>query len=264
MASSRKIRCRVCGRWAAGALQTCPHCGAYLEPKPWPVLQFSLGAVVLVGLLFGIWQVRPSVSNGLEWVALQVNPPTATFTATATATATSTSTPTTTPTFTLTPTPTSTSTPIPTPTSTPTPQPTAAPVVAVAQPTNTPEIEEATPTPAPRFGKPVLLGPPDGQVFVRDDELILSWQDMGILADNEWYAVRLTWLQDGQLSYGGNNIKQNFWRVPADFYWGLADQDTGRQYEWYVFIEAITTDENGQQLAQPVSEASDISSFLWQ
>ena len=256
-----KIHCRLCGRSAAGSLQICPHCGAYLEPKPWPFLQFGLGVVILIGLLFGTWQLGPTVSNGLGRVASLVNPATATPTATATATSTPTTTSTATPTFTPTPTPTSTFTPIPTPTITPTLQPTAAPVVAVAQPTNTPE---ATPTPAPRFGKPILLDPKDGEIFVHDDELILSWQDMGTLADNEWYAVRLTWLQDGQISFGGNNIKENFWILPPDFYWGLADQDTGRKYEWFVFVEEITTDENGQQVGRPVSEVSETSSFLWQ
>lgn len=87
---------------------------------------------------------------------------------------------------------------------------------------------------------------------------------MGTLADNEWYAIRLNWLQDGQLAFGGNNLKQNFWIVPPDQYWGLADQATSRRYEWFVFVEAIVTNENGDQVARPVSEVSDRSSFLWQ
>jgi hypothetical protein len=133
--------------------------------------------------------------------------------------------------------------------------------VAAPAPTDTPA---ATPTPTLRYGKPVLLGPEDGQIFGRDGELVLKWENIGPLADNEWYAVRLTWLQDGQLSFGGDNIKQNFWIVPPDLYWGLADQSTGRKYEWYVYIEAITTDENGQQVGQAASEVSDSASFLWQ
>ena len=87
---------------------------------------------------------------------------------------------------------------------------------------------------------------------------------MGPLADNEWYAVRMNWLENGQLSFGGTNIKKNFWIVPPDQYWGLADQSTGRKYEWFVFIEEITTDANGQQIAKPASEVSDTASFLWQ
>jgi hypothetical protein len=260
-ATPGKIRCQVCNRPASGALHTCPHCGAYLEPKPWPLLQFSLGAVVLVGLIVGIWQGGPTLSGGIERLALLVNPPTATPRPTATPTPTATLTPTATPTTTPTATSTSTFTPSPTPTLTPTPQPTAPSVIAVQAPTDTPTV---TPTPAPRYGKPVLLGPENGKIFARDQELLLTWQDMGPLADNEWYAVRLTWLQNGQISFGGNNIKQNFWIVPPDQYWGLADQSTGRKYEWFVFVEKITTDANGQQVGQAVSEVSDRLSFLWQ
>jgi hypothetical protein len=214
-----------------------------------------------VGLIFGIWQVGLTVFDGIERVTLLVNPPTATPTPTftPTTTATSTSTATSIPTATSTTTPTGTFTP--TPTLTPTPQPTAAPVIATQRPTNTPA---ASPTPTLRYGKPILLGPEEGEIFVQDQELMLNWEDMGPLAENEWYAVRLTWLQDGQLSFGGDNVKQNFWIVPPDLYWGLADQSTGRKYEWFVFIEEITTDENGEQVGHPVSEVSDRASFLWQ
>jgi len=253
------IHCRVCGRSAPGDLHTCPHCGAYLERKPRPVLQFSLGVVIILGLFFGIWQLGPTLFGRVEQVAYNINPPTPLPTATFTPTHTPTLTPTPTPTFTPTTTPTSTTTPAPTPTNTATPQPTAAPVRA--QPTHTPE---PTPTPAPRFGKPVLLGPDDGTLFGRDAEIVLKWADMGPLAENEWYAIRLNWLENGQLSFGGTNIKENFWIVPADQYWGLADQSTGRKYEWFVFIEAITPNENGEQIARPASEVSDTLSFLWQ
>jgi predicted nucleic acid-binding Zn ribbon protein len=256
------IHCRVCGRSAPGDLHTCPHCGTYLEPKPRPVLQFSLGAVLILGLIFGVWQLGPALFKQAEQVAYEINPPTPVPTATFTATATPqpTLTPTATPTFTPTPLPpTNTVTPSPAPTDTPTPQPTAAPVRA--QPTDTPA---PTSTPAPRYGKPVLVAPADGTLFGRDAELVLKWEDMGPLAANEWYAVRLNWLENGQLSFGGTNVKENFWIVPADQYWGLADQSTGRKYEWFVFIESITVNENGDQVAQPASEVSDKSSFLWQ
>jgi hypothetical protein len=109
----------------------------------------------------------------------------------------------------------------------------------------------------------VLLAPENGKIFGRAEELIVKWQDMGPLAPNETYAVRLTWLQDGQISFGGTNVKENFWIVPPDLYWGLADQFSGRKYEWYVFVEALVT-ENGQQVAKPVSPVSERGSFLWQ
>ncbi len=259
-APAGKIRCRVCGRPATATLFTCPHCGAYLAPKPLPVLQFGLGALILVGLTFGAIQLGPSLSQGVEQAAVAVNPPTATATPTVTPTPTSTSTPTPTDTATPTATPTGTLTPSPTPTQTP--EPTQTPTVFLP-PTNTP-TPTVTPTPAPRHGRPVLAGPEDGKIFGRQEELLLRWEDLGPLAPNEWYAVRLSWLQDGQLSFGGTNVKENFWIVPPELYWGLADEFTGRRYEWYVFVEEITTTESGQQVGRPASEVSGRRTFLWQ
>jgi predicted RNA-binding Zn-ribbon protein involved in translation (DUF1610 family) len=254
-----RIRCRVCGRLAAATLYTCPECGASLEAKPLPLLQLSLGALLLFGLVWGGIQLKPILTTSTEQVALMVNPPTATATPTNTATSTATATSTSTHTPTPTATPTGTRPPTATPTDTTTP--TETPVIVPTQgPTETPT---PTLTPTPRFGKPVLLGPTGNKIYSRGEELILRWEDMGPLAPNESYAIRLTWLQDGQLSFGGTNVKENFWIVPPDLYWGLADQFTGRKYEWYVFVEAITT-ENGQQVAKPVSEVSDRWTFLWQ
>lgn len=258
----KQIRCHTCGRRAPATLHTCPHCGAALEPKTQPVWVLSLVAVVLVGLMVGIVQYRTLIAAQAEQVALLVNPPTETPTPTPTSTSTHTATPTETPTPTDTPTPTNTATPThtATPTETPTPEPTE---VGYIPPTATPEPPTPTPTPTPRFGKPQLLGPDDGELFSRDEELVLRWEDMGQLRDNEWYAVRLTWQEGGQLSFGGTNVKENFWTVPPDQYWGLADQFTGREYEWVVFIEEIST-RNGQQIGKPVSPLSDRYSFLWQ
>ena len=87
---------------------------------------------------------------------------------------------------------------------------------------------------------------------------------MGPLAPNEFYAVRMNWQQDGQLSYGGTNVKENFWIVPPEAYWGKADEFTGRKYEWYVYIEEITTNDSGQEIGRPISETSETYSFLWQ
>jgi len=262
-ANIKKIRCKVCGRRANGRLHTCPHCGARLEPKPWPVWQTGLAAILLVGLTGGLIQFWPQINNGAGQVAALINPPTPT----ATATATPTFTPTATPSPTMTPT--ETPTPLITPTSTPTPPPTATPT-ETPPPTNTPapviptDTPTATPTTGPRYGKPVIIGPTGDRVYSRDEELTLRWQDMGPLAENEWYAVRLNWMEGGQVAYGGTNVKQNFWIVPPEQYWGLADEFTGRAYEWVVFIEEITVNENGQQVARPVSEVSDRASFLWQ
>lgn len=258
-ANPGKIRCRNCGRSARGTLHTCPHCGDYLEPRPFPIVQTSLSALVFVGFAFVFAQYWPALSTGYERVALIVNPPTPTATATSTPTPTFTTTPLPTPTPTLTSTPTDTPSPTATQTATPTTTPTETPFGAPTA-TNTPT---PTLTPTPRFGKPILLGPDDDRIFSRNEELLLRWRDMGPLKPTEWYAVRLNWKQDGQLAFGGTNVKDNFWVVPPDQYWGLADEFTGRKYEWIVFVEEIV-EENGQKKGVPVSDASEPRAFMWQ
>ena len=261
--ASRQIRCRGCSRRAAASLKTCPHCGANLEPKPFPVLPVSFATVILVALIYGVGQWGSALFDRGAQVALLINPPTATstFTTTPTHTSTSTATSTATPTETATPTPTFTFTPVP-PTATPTPTDTPTEVPpGVPTATDTPTV---TPTPTPKYGKLQLEGPEDGIIFGREQELMLQWEDIGPLAPNEFYAVRLVWQQDGQLAYGGTNIKENFWIIPSDAYWGLADEFTGRKYEWYVYIEEISTDESGQQVGKPINDVSETLSFLWQ
>lgn len=95
--------------------------------------------------------------------------------------------------------------------------------------------------------------------------VVLSWKPVGTLAADEWYAVRLSWSENGVFSQrGGNNLKETSWRIPADFYWGKADQETGRAYEWYVYVERVTEGEDGQRVGEPVSPFSETRVLYWQ
>ncbi|MEJ2560327.1 MAG: hypothetical protein P8186_29745, partial [Anaerolineae bacterium] len=177
---------------------------------------------------------------------------------TPTPTATATGTPTATPTPTGTPTRTPTLTPLPTPTATPTATSTESASPTQALPATTTPTLTVTPTPTPRFPAPVLRSPLDGEVLVgRGQFVVLRWESVGPLAEDEWYAVRLSWSENGTIAQrGGNNLKETSWQIPADFYWGKADQETGRAYEWYVYIERVTETEDGQKVGEPVSPPS--------
>lgn len=208
-------------------------------------------------------QIGPGLRRGFEQAALLLEPPSPTPTNTVTPTATATATPT----GTATPAPTDTATPSPTirptatltPTATATLTPTA--TVGAVVPTDTPT---ATATPTPRFAQITLHSPADESLFGREEELLLSWSSAGQLGPEEWYAVRLVWTQEGQPAFGGTNTKDTFWIVPPEQYWGLADQNTGRRYEWYVFIERVSRDESGQPVSEPLSPNSERRAFLWQ
>lgn len=262
------LKCRTCGERTSSHYEVCPFCGADLEPAPfplWPPRRYfgfaktALGAVLVAAIVFGLVRVRPGVERGVSQVA-------AFFMPTPTATPTATGTPTLTPTSTGTPTMTPTSTPTPSPTFTPTVTPTETSPPAQILPATVTPTSTSTPTPTPRFRVPVLIGPPDGEIFAGPDQfVILSWKPAGQLAEDEWYAVRLSWAENGTFSQrGGDNLKETSWRIPAGFYWGKADQESGRAYEWYVYVERVTETEDGQRVGEPVSPSSETRVFYWQ
>jgi hypothetical protein len=111
-----------------------------------------------------------------------------------------------------------------------------------------------------------LLGPPDQQIFIgRNQMVVLAWQPAGELTANEWYAVRLSWAENGVFAQrGGDNIKDTAWRMPADAFFLKADQSTGRAYKWYVYVERVTTGADGQRVGVSVSPPSETRTFFWQ
>jgi hypothetical protein len=252
------VRCRHCGRRVFSGLTICTECGADMHVAPFPYIQLIVIVAVLAAIPFGLRELNFSyIRNSAQQVSMLLKPPTPTYTPTLTPI----------PTFTAT----ATQTPTPTPTVTPSPTQTPAPTETVA-PTDTPQPKKATatptatitPTPAPRFDKPSLLGPPDGQIFNRGNFLYLSWQPAGDLGPDETYAVRLTWLQDGKTAYGGINTKETKWLVPPELYFGLADQSTNRAYKWSVVVEKQAKDDAGTTTTLMQSPVSDSRTFYWQ
>lgn len=181
--------------------------------------------------------------------------------------------------------PTPTETPVPAETPTPTPQPTSTPVPTPAEavPTPTPIIivVTATPTPEPpptapraptntpvppppaegpettaaaevafKYPAPILLEPANNSK-IQGTMAILRWEPVGPLADDEWYALRFVYQQQGQPVYQGDDIKEAEWRVPERFYY-QAD-GPALLYRWYVTVERKNADGTTSQLS-PQSE----------
>ena len=105
----------------------------------------------------------------------------------------------------------------------------------------------------------------DGKCSQRSHQfVVLSWEPAGELAKDEWYAVRISWAENGTLSQrGGNNLKETSWQIPADFYWGKADHESGRAYEWYVYVERVTEADDGEKVGEPVSSFSETRVLYW-
>ncbi len=176
---------------------------------------------------------------------------TSTPTATSTPTPTHTLTPTSTPTWTLTPTPEPTKTPTFTMTPTLTPSPTPQPIF--------------TPTPIATYPypAPVLLAPADGEVFQGADEIIvLNWASVGILAEDEWYVVRLRYEGDSLDQPADVWTKATSWRVPAELYPPAGVEP--RLIHWNVRVMHQTnTGPDGTLEGVEISPESTTRRFYW-
>jgi hypothetical protein len=86
----------------------------------------------------------------------------------------------------------------------------------------------------------------------------LKWEPVGLLADDEWYAVRLVFSQQGQLVYEGDRTKVPEFLVPERLYY-KAD-GPALEYSWFVFVERQNPDGSASQL----SPESDTYVFRWQ
>ncbi len=148
--------------------------------------------------------------------------------------------------------------PITTPIPTNTPEPTATPPHT---PTSTPTVTRTpspTNTPLPRFPyrAPYLLGPPRESVFVGGDaRILLNWTSVGILAPQEWYALRVWAPGDEQPTRV--LTKASSWRLPASMY----PQDSAdRTFTWKVVVVLKGTDADSEV---SISLPSNKRTFSW-
>ena len=137
----------------------------------------------------------------------------------------------------------------------PTPTPTIESVAtSTAVPTKSPTAS-ATETPTPVTGKasypqPILVGPESDEVFAFEEPVVLEWQPVGELGDNQWDEVRL-W-RNGTEWAGAVRVKESQWKVTPDY-------NPGR-YGWRI---AVITVENGEW-AGDISPESETSFFIWE
>ncbi|MDH4135143.1 MAG: LysM peptidoglycan-binding domain-containing protein, partial [Anaerolineae bacterium] len=89
----------------------------------------------------------------------------------------------------------------PTPVPTPTPRPTP------------------TPTPGPPYAAPDLLDPAEGESFRGEEaDIVLNWASVGILAEDEWYILRLRLMTEPVYQHPSVWTKTTSWRVPASLH----------------------------------------------
>ena len=240
------VHCRVCQARVPSELKICPYCGATLRPG-WRV---PLALIMFVLLLVAGYLLI----NYLPWaevraVAGRVRLPpmallaTPTFTATASPTCTATSSPTPTATFTRTPIP-------------PTATPTALPPTATRRPS-------PTFTPTPRFAAPRLLLPEDqAEFYGSGSQIKLSWEPVGVLAEDEWYALSVRFQAGGTVQYSGTWTKETSWVVPSDVYNRAGQSERAFQWDVTVMKQTGTKPDGGRQ-GVPLGPTSETRTFFW-
>ena len=143
----------------------------------------------------------------------------------------------------------------PTPEAEPTPEPTLSPTPTTA-PLPTP-MPVRTPVARMRYRPPTLLTPTNGAVVRGNPRApMLHWTSVGILADNEWYLVKL-WTPDSRGAPMEVLTRATSWRVPRDLYpQGLRES----RFDWQVTV-VQTLDVAPGRVAQ--SPPSQVYSFTW-
>jgi len=141
-------------------------------------------------------------------------------------------------------------------------------------PTPTPTVTPThTPTPGPPFVAPQLLYPTDRAAFEGEDATIaLQWASVGILDEDQWYALHLRYL--GQRASGGPSettvyTRITSWRVPDEWYPGGDAEE--RKFEWSVTVvrreseapSAGPTRSKASPLPVALSPAGETRTFKW-
>lgn len=173
------------------------------------------------------------------------------------------------PTPSITPTPSQTPTPVPTttptPSLTPTRKPTPTPTTTLTptltpKPTAKPTRRPPTPTPLPA---PVLRSPAEGHVYSFRDEVILEWEPVGQLAQDEYYVPTVAWQRWGSPTFDETPwVKDTRW-VMSEHDWLLAYSDDG-EFRWSVQVMRRTgTDDKGRPVGTPRGPMSDVRTLFW-
>jgi LysM repeat protein len=128
---------------------------------------------------------------------------------------------------------------------------------ALAEPTAT-----HTPTPGPAYAAPQLLYPADDETVTgKDAAVILQWASVGILQENEWYALQVDYLGErpgGQESELTVYTRVTSWRLPAEWYPG-----PGAGQSRFLWKVDVVRNREGMEEPTVISAPSFVRHFDW-
>lgn len=109
---------------------------------------------------------------------------------------------------------------------------------------------------------PLLLGPAEGALYEGEVPLLLRWASVGVLAEDEWYVVRVWPVADDAGSSVSAWTKSTSWRVPAEARPPATVSD--RRLRWQVVVvRSKGTRSDGRHDAEAVSPMSEVRSIVW-
>jgi LysM repeat protein len=121
---------------------------------------------------------------------------------------------------------------------------------------------EATTTPPAPYSPPSLLLPEDGKVFTQADEPItLLWAAVGMLHENEAYAVSINDVTSAQSTPVVNYVTDTKFTVPATM---RPNDSKAHVFRWSVMpVRQTGTDSEGNPLWESAGSPSVARVFIW-
>jgi LysM repeat protein len=117
------------------------------------------------------------------------------------------------------------------------------------------------------YPAPLLLGPPDGQVFREEQAelpILLNWLSVGLLAEEEWYAVTVRYAEPdgGEEQENVEFTKANSYHVAAELRPPLEAES--HLFEWEVrVVQLMDTGIEDNPDVVPVGHRSETRTFSW-
>jgi hypothetical protein len=119
----------------------------------------------------------------------------------------------------------------------------------------TPALSSPTATPGLPLRAPALLAPPDESVVTGNEDLLLNWASVGVLAKDQWYVVTLE-VAGAEAPITPYWTKGTTWRLPADL---RAAGKAATEFTWQVQVLTGSPDHPGE----PASPPSTSRRFTW-
>jgi len=109
---------------------------------------------------------------------------------------------------------------------------------------------------------PLLLGPAEGALFEGEVPILLRWASVGVLAEDEWYVVRVWPVADDVGSAISAWTKATSWRVPAEARPPATASDHRLRWQ-VVVVRSKGMRSDGRHDAEAISPMSEVRSIVW-